>query len=319
VGAYIYGRQIQIWNHRYVPGKEKVCEKIRDALNAEFKSEGFNEEYEWKCTPVCLNKFNKKSKCDGKRRRERRIRRLADNESPHRYDLSDGPNDLYIRKVNKFIGDEESVVGTSFKGLWDRKESRVVGLDYSKCECQKWGDSHLTYGYNVTKERFEDRRGSETRPYVAEPTFQMHSDFQGKLKVCNRKWSNGADRDGNPEVGRNTMRDSSYKGACVKDTDGDLSTEEPCFCDIPVGAANPKKQLNHGYGRAGSIKYTDLLFAFSCGHMNPGNLGSFRMPSQNYTQGGYPLWNKPNSKTGLPSSMKLNCLQQCFYAVDSLR
>lgn len=147
----------------YVPGETKACEKVRDTLNGLFDPPA------WICSPVCKNKFNTKQKCSGRSRRQRRIRRLADNTAAERYILRHG-SDLNTTMAsgwhfnsssylqNSLVGDEwkegfrelenSNLEGTG-DGGWEnwRKETRVVGLDFSDCECQKYGDSHLTYGY----------------------------------------------------------------------------------------------------------------------------------------------------------------------------
>lgn len=147
----------------YVPGETKACEKVRDTLNGLFDPPA------WICSPVCKNKFNTKQKCSGRSRRQRRIRRLADNTAAERYILRHG-SDLNTTMAsgwhfnsssylqNSLVGDEwkegfrelenSNLEGTD-DGGWKnwRKETRVVGLDFSDCECQKYGDSHLTYGY----------------------------------------------------------------------------------------------------------------------------------------------------------------------------
>jgi len=154
----------------YVPGKTKACEKVRDTLNGLFDPPA------WICTPTCKNKFSTKSKCKDKSRRERRIRRLADNTAAERYILRNGSeaSALWLYDASSYL--ENSLVGDKWKeGLkekeegfkemeesaydwadyldssseWKnwRKATRVVGLDYRDCECQEYGDSHLTYGY----------------------------------------------------------------------------------------------------------------------------------------------------------------------------
>lgn len=147
----------------YVPGETKACEKVRDTLNGLFDPPA------WICSPVCKKKFNTKRKCSGRSRRQRRIRRLADNTAAERYILRHG-SDLNTTMAsgwhfnsssylqNSLVGDEwkegfRELENSNLEGTGDggwknwRKETRVVGLDFSDCECEKYGDSHLTYGY----------------------------------------------------------------------------------------------------------------------------------------------------------------------------
>lgn len=116
----------------YVPGNPKKCEKVRDALNEVFDPPA------WACTPVCLNKFNRRSKCDGKSRKDRRIRRGNGNTAKNRYTLNYDHN-IYNWDYER---NSDSIVGsTSVKS-----NTLLVGLDFTHCECQTEGDSHLTYG-----------------------------------------------------------------------------------------------------------------------------------------------------------------------------
>jgi hypothetical protein len=137
----------------YVPGKTKDCEKVRDKLNEVF------DPPLWKCTPVCLNKFNRRSKCQEKSRRNRRIRRLDTNVNQYRYDLqycsTYGSCSTSYVSSRGLVGDQwasdlaeitYSVGDTDDDEFKWRKRTRVVGLDFSDCDCQKEGDSHLTYG-----------------------------------------------------------------------------------------------------------------------------------------------------------------------------
>lgn len=162
----------------YVPGKGKECEKIRDELNAVFIPPA------WNCTPVCKNKYNTKGRCGQKDRVNRRIRRRDDNTDKSRYILKyhsdkDDDDDMHAFLSN-FYGSEMSakesdhvdddayeiksysLVGDGWKGglrnkeddddqnddaeSWKnwRKRTRVVGLDFTDCECQSEGDYHLT-------------------------------------------------------------------------------------------------------------------------------------------------------------------------------
>jgi hypothetical protein len=137
----------------YVPGKPKECEKVRDLLNGIFHPPA------WTCTPVCLNKFNRKSKCQDKSRRDRRIRRLHTSNSLERYTLMkhvDGDPALAATYLDSAGTYKMSLVGRwkdELKAAEDgdvitkwRKDTVVVGLDFTDCECQTEGDSHLTYG-----------------------------------------------------------------------------------------------------------------------------------------------------------------------------
>jgi hypothetical protein len=307
----------------YVPGKPRVCRKVRDALNKEFRSGGYNEAWQWKCTPVCLNKFNQKSKCGGERRRNRRIRRLPGNKSPRRYSLQKG---------HYGYSSDSSIVGPKFKSIWSRKDSRVVGLDFRKCECQTWGDSHLTYGYNVTKGSFAERRDVGDMPFVAEPTFQLDTAFQQNSEsgpdenLCNRKWSrvDKQRQDGEDEYG--SPYSPHYRGVCLElDSNGE---KLECFCDIPVGVETIKKKNGQTKRtRNGRIRYTDITFDFSCGQITD-DLNFFQLPSLNASLGGYPLWGPVTRKkngevlkdnSGNDVHKWQNCLQQCHYAVDALR
>jgi hypothetical protein len=137
----------------YVPGKKKVCENVRDTLNEIFTSK--EKPPAWLCTPTCVNKFSRKGKCHKKRRRDRRIRVLRDDDDkyvpapdfdPHkRYDLK-SPG-TYLRGTAVFAHPYVTV-GTDFKSGLEhpRSETRVVGLDSTECECEEWRDSQLTYG-----------------------------------------------------------------------------------------------------------------------------------------------------------------------------
>lgn len=146
----------------YVPGNSEACIRVRDELNKIF------EPPVWACTPVCLSKFNRRSRCKGLSRRNRRIRRLDNSTSPDMYVLlkhqAGGGNNSVVDVADDDAQDiaKYSLVGDGWKeGLRNRetdddfssdafnnwrKRTRVVGLDYTDCDCQKWGDNHLTYG-----------------------------------------------------------------------------------------------------------------------------------------------------------------------------
>lgn len=140
----------------YVPGKEAECFKIRDKLNVLFQPAA------WICTPVCKSKFNSKGKCNGRGRLNRRIRRLPSNTDKSRYSLKyhvpdSSADDDTADEINTY-----SLVGDGWKeGLRNREidddlnndvdswknwraATRVVGMDFTDCECQSEGDFHLT-------------------------------------------------------------------------------------------------------------------------------------------------------------------------------